>query len=206
MKKNRLSIYSDDMEIIPERGGKDPDKTDISPRDFIWYADWKIMLRDPAVIEKICLGVIRFEGEPILGKVNISIDIEERYRNRGYASRALKMMRDHIFWLGDIYEIEAVVDMENDAAIHAFSNAGFVYRHTDNNDGVKTETYSVTKPKTVWSGLYLFIGIIVGLSLGIMMANILIGLVTGVLAGLIVGGVMDSRSLKKRQDVTGRKE
>ena len=194
------------MEIIPVPGEKSPEGIDVSSKDAIWYADWKIMFRDTGEINSTEVGVIRFEGEPVLGKVVISFSVMERYRDRGYASSALKMMRDHLFWRGDIYEIESKVVLENDPAIHALTNAGFVYRGVENNDGVKTETYSVTKPKSAWSGLYLFIGLVVGLTLGILMANLIIGFVMGVVAGLITGAVLDSKNQKKREDITGRKE
>ena len=164
------------------------------------------MFKDPGDINSTEAGLIRFEGAPELGKVVISFSVIERYRDRGYASRALKMMRDHLFWRGDIYEIEALVTLENDPAIHALTNAGFVYRSVENNDGVKTETYSITKPKSAWSGLYLLIGLIVGLTLGILMANLVIGLIMGVVAGLVTGAILDSRNQKKREDITGRKE
>ena len=194
------------MEIIPVLGEHSPEGSDASAKDAIWDADWKIMYHEPGELNSTEIGLIRFEGKPVLGKVVISFSVIERYRDRGYASRALKMMRDHLFWRGDIYEIEAKVTLENDPAIHALTRAGFVYRSAENNDGVKTETYSITKPKSAWSGLYLFIGLIAGLSLGILMANLLIGLATGVIAGLLTGALLDSRNQKKREDITGRKE
>ncbi len=206
MKKHGFSIKSDNMEIIPVLGEHSPEGSDAPAKDAIWDADWKIIYHDPGEINSTEIGHIRFEGKPMLGKAVISFSVIERYRNMGYASRALKMMRDHLFWRGDIYEIEAKVTLENDPAIHALTRAGFVYRSAENNDGVKTETYSITKPKSAWSGLYLFIGLIAGLSLGILMANLLIGLATGVIAGLLTGALLDSRNQKKREDITGRKE
>ncbi len=194
------------MEIIPVPTDRSRELSDSGSKDGFWYADWEIITIDRYDKSRTGVGVIRFEDKPVLGKVVISFEVEERYRDRGYASQALKALTKWLFWRGDVYEVEATVVLENDPAIHALLNAQFIYRRMEHEDGVKKEIYSITKPKSSWSGLYLFVGIIAGLTIGILVANILMGIIAGVIAGLGLGVWLDSKNLKKRQDVTGRKD
>ncbi|MCR4990176.1 MAG: GNAT family N-acetyltransferase [Lachnospiraceae bacterium] len=198
-------IESDNIIIEPIATDKSDEVKLSDPKVSVWYADWVIFLKESKT-EKTPIGVIRFDGKPELGKLNITFETEEKYRDRGYMSQALKALSNYLFLHKDIYEIIAVVILDNDPALKALTNAHFVYRRTENHDGVKSETYSIIKPASDWSGLYLVIGLIAGLALGIILSNPAVGTITGVLVGFGVGRVMDNRIKKEREQITGTRE
>lgn len=164
----------------------------------VWNEPWNILLikDDDKVI-----GTVSFEGIKELGSVPIKIELEERYRNLGYGTEALKMMTEWAFLHKDVYEIIAKCFDDNDKCIHALEKAGYVYRKRESN----IETYSITKPKTTWLGLYIIIGITVGLILGIVVGNQWVGLAIGVFVGAIIGANMDSKANKERENIIGSK-
>ncbi|MBR6478610.1 MAG: hypothetical protein IKS85_09215 [Lachnospiraceae bacterium] len=77
---------------------------------------------------------------------------------------------------------------------------GFVYRDSEG----RTEYYSRTKPKTAWTGLYLFLGIFLGFILGIVFAHIVTGMIAGIAIGVSIGLSMDLAANKEREKVTGK--
>ena len=164
----------------------------------IWNADWNIALaKEPE--KKI--GTISFVGEKVLGAVPIHVELEEAYRNHGYGTEAVSMMTSWAFHFKNIYEIVTESDRENDKWIKVLKKNGFVYRDSEG----RTERYSCVKPKTAWTGLYLFIGIFLGLILGIVLAHVKTGLIIGVVIGLIFGLSLDSKANKERESVTGKR-
>ena len=162
----------------------------------LWDKDWNITLRK----EDKVIGTISFAGEKALGTIPIQIKINEAYQGQGYGREALTMMVDWAFRFKNIYEITAVTDRENDKAVKALKKAGFVYREAEG----RMETYSITKAKTAWTGLYLFLGVVVGLIFGIVFSHVIISIIVGVLIGVSIGLSMDMASNKERAQVTGQ--
>lgn len=188
MAKSKYTMTSGNLRLVP------------TDDDDIWESDWLVYLLQP---EEIQIGVLSMEGEKANGTVPIRIEIPDKfYRNKGYGTAALKMMREWIFCHVDIYEIKATVDAENDACIHALEKAGFVQRYADKN----TEVYSITKPKTAWLGLYLVIGIIAGAFLGVILEFPWAGLGIGLFFGITIGSYMDAQERKTRVKYTGKKK
>ena len=204
MKNDRYQIKTDRLIIKPELDSSTPNTSPNDP-DAIWDTGWSIFLKNrPASQPPI--GTIRFGGAPVLGKLSVSFDINELKRNCGFASEALKGITNWLFWRGDIFEIEAFVPCENDPAMHVLANARYVYRTTEVSDGVKTERYSITKPYTSWSGLYLCLGIVIGLALGIIFASPVVGLIVGLVMCYAAGSAMDNKIKKNRERITGQKD
>ena len=110
------------------------------------------------------------------------------------------MMVDWAFRFQNIYEVSAETDRENDKCVKALKKAGFVYREGEG----RMEKYSITKPKTAWTGLYLFIGIALGLVLGIVFSHVITGLIAGVVIGVSFGASLDLAAKKEREKVTGK--
>lgn len=188
MSKSKYTMKSGDLCIEP------------TDDDNIWESDWAIYLLQP---ERIQIGTVTMEGEKANGTVPIKLEIPDKfYRNKGYGTWALKMMREWIFCHVDIYEITATCDHENSACIAALEKAGFVQRYADK----FTEVYSITKPKTAWLGLYLIIGIIAGAFLGVLLEFPWVGLGLGLFAGIVVGSYMDAQERKIRVKYTGKKK
>ncbi|MBP5223117.1 MAG: GNAT family N-acetyltransferase [Lachnospiraceae bacterium] len=176
------------------------DKITIQPTDeqHLWDSDWVIALRDDGT----AIGTISFEGEKALGTVPLNIVLEERYRNRGFGTEAIRMMVDWAFLHKNVYEVTAVSEHENDKFVHALEKAGFVFRDGDRH----IENYSIKKQKTAWTGLYLGIGIVLGLILGFVLNNFYAGMVVGVAVSTLIGAALDISAAKDREKVTGRKE
>ena len=104
-------------------------------------------------------------------------------------------MTDWAFSYKNIYEIKTTSDPENDSFINALEKSGYVIRTYSKTE----ETYSIKKPKTAWSGLYIIIGIIIGLLLGIVFGNLWFGFVSGLLICQLLGASMDIKAKKEKR-------
>lgn len=175
----------------------------IEPKDSenIWEGEWTITVIPGKHEEPCVIGTASFAGEKLHGTVPLKVEIMKEYRNQHYGTRVFKLMVDFAFGFKNIYEVSAVTSVDNDGCRHALERAGFVHRNTEHH----METLSVTKPKSSWLGLYLYIGIICGLILGVVFANVWVGLIIGIILGLAVGAKLDSDATHERRAVTGEK-
>lgn len=164
----------------------------------IWEGDWNITYR-PKDEKPVIIGTANFAGEKMLGTVPISVTLQEDYRNKGLGTEVYKLMTGFAFGFSNIYEVKAVTEEENDKCRYALEKAGFVHRSTEHHQ----ETLSITKPKSAWLALYVYIGFLVGLVLGIVINSVWVGLVIGLVIGLFLGSIMDNNEKKKRTKVTG---
>ena len=162
----------------------------------IWEQDWIISLTE----ENKPIGKLSFAGEKVLGTIPIHMELEEDYRNQGYGTMAFIMMVNWLFRFPNIYEVIAFTDRENDKCVRALKKAGFVYRSIEG----RVETYSITRPQTAWTGLYLFLGIAVGLVIGIVINHVIIGTIVGIVIAVPIGMSMDLAAKKEREKVTGK--
>lgn len=165
----------------------------------IWDCDWTITLRKDTPVQ---IGTATFRGEKALGAIPVQVFLDEEYRNRDYGTEIYKLLVDFAFGFRNIYEVKGTTDRENYKCVYALEKAGFVLREKNKN----IETYSIKKPKTVWMGLYVFIGIICGLMLGVVLGSSWAGLAIGLVFGLLIGGAMDAAANKERARVTGQNE
>ncbi|MBP5282234.1 MAG: GNAT family N-acetyltransferase [Lachnospiraceae bacterium] len=191
--KNEEQLQTSHKHVV-----KTPKVTIIATDDNdIWNADWNIYKTDN---EEEKIGVISFAGEKVLGTIPIHLEIEEQYRNQGYGSDVVAAMSSWLFHFKNIYEIKAETDRENDKAVKVLKKNGFVFRDGEG----RTEYYSRTKPKTAWTGLYLFLGIFLGFILGIVFSHIVTGMIIGIVIGVSIGLSLDSKANKEREKVTGK--
>ncbi|MCR5501793.1 MAG: GNAT family N-acetyltransferase [Lachnospiraceae bacterium] len=152
----------------------------------IWKTKWTIRLKED---DKKSIGTMQFEGSAELGEVTVFVELLPEYRNQGYGSEIFYYMSEFVFRFRGIREILACCDHENDSCIHALDKAGFVFReHKDRKD-----YYSKKRPKTVWTGFYVFIGIFAGFLIGIVLSNLWLGTALGVLTGVVLGILMDRK-------------
>ena len=162
----------------------------------LWNKNWIISLTK----DEKKIGTFSFAGDKALGTIPIHIELDAEYRNQKYGREAIIMMVDWAFRFQNIYEITAETDRENDKCVKALKKAGFVFREGEG----RMEKYSITKPKTAWTGLYLFIGIALGLVLGIVFSHIITGMIAGVVIGVSFGASLDLAAKKEREKVTGK--
>lgn len=188
MAKSKNLLKGDKIYIVPTNDAN------------LWEEPWDIHIIDG---EKEKIGQISFAGEKDAGTVPISIEIPDiHYRNRGFGTQALRLMTEWAFYHRNVFEIKTTADHENSAFIAALQKAGFVYR-----DGTRyIENYSIIKPKTAWTGIYLIIGIVAGLILGFVFNNGWAGLGVGVFVAIIVGGSMDFKEKSYRESITHKKD
>lgn len=164
----------------------------------IWEGEWTISIKNEDWIQ---IGTANFKGEKLLGTVPVTVTLDEKYRNKGYGTRAFKLLVEFAFGFKNIYEVKAVTYSDDDKCVYALEKAGFVRR---NKEG-KEETYSVIKPASTWMGLYIYIGIIIGLIIGIVVSAMWVGMVIGLVIGFVIGTVLDNEEKKERERVTGSK-
>lgn len=165
----------------------------------LWNCQWTIFLSQGEWKE---IGFASFEGEKALGTVPLDVILKEEYRNQGYGTAAIKMLVDWAFHFHNVYEVTAKAEHENDKAVKALGKAGFILRDVENH----TESYSITKNKTSWTGLYVLIGVFIGIILGIVLANPKLGMGIGLVVSISIGIMLDNNAKKEREKVTGRKD
>lgn len=187
MMKNNFCLKSYTVTITP------------SNMENLWESDWMIVFRKG---EKEQLGTASFAGEKLLGSVPLSVELMPKYRNRGLGTEIIRMMVNWAFLHKNVFEVVSKVEHENDQGVNALQKAGFVFRSSEG----KVETYSIIKEKTVWTGVYAVVGILVGMILGIVINSIWLGFGIGLSASLCIGVIMDNNALKYRERVTGKSE
>ena len=187
MMKNSFCLKSDTITITPTN------------MENLWESDWIIAFRKG---EKEQLGTASFAGEKLFGAVPLNVELMTKYRNRGLGTEVIRMMVNWAFLHKNVFEVVAKVEHENDKGVNALQKAGFVFR---SNEG-KVETYSIIKSKTVWTGVYAVVGILVGMIFGIVINSVWLGFVIGLGASLCIGTIMDNNDLKYRESVTGKSE
>lgn len=196
MEENKTADQASEREVN-NHVVKTPKVTIVASDDNdIWNADWHIHLTNG----NQRIGTFSFAGEKVLGTIPIHVELDEAFRNQGYGTEVIEAMTDWAFRFKNIYEITAVTDRENDKCVKALRKNDFVCRETEG----RIETYSKTRPKTAWTGLYLFIGIFLGFIMGIVFAHVITGMIVGVVIGVSIGLSMDSAANKERQKVTGK--
>ena len=187
MMKNSFCLKSDTVTITP------------SNMENLWESDWIIAFRKG---EKEQIGTASFAGEKLFGAVPLNVELMTKYRNRGLGTEIIRMMVNWAFLHKNVYEVVSKVEHENDKGVNALQKAGFVFR---GNEG-KEETYSIIKGKTVWTGVYVVVGILVGMIFGIVINSVWLGFAIGLGASLCIGAIMDNNALKYRESVTGKSE
>lgn len=187
MKEQKIARKTQRLLIRPQNEGKP------------WNKAWDILLRKD---EETKIGTVSFEGKKEYGTVPIYMELEEAYRNQGYGTEALKEMVRWAFGFAKVYEIEAVTPHANDKCVHALKKAGFIRRGEES----AIETYSIKKPKTEWTGLYVLLGIPIGLTLSIVIGSPAFGFLLGMFGSTLIGVILDSNAAKERDAVTAGKE
>lgn len=184
------SIKAGDVELFPDK--------DANTAKTVWDVKWLIKERKD---EKRHVGSLWFNGVPEMGVVDMNFSIESRFWNREYAREALRAIIDWVFDKKDLYEIKITIGVEEEDKAAVLQRSGFVFRRGNKVD----ESYSIVKPRTVWTGLYVPIGIVAGIGLGVLFDSMIVGLAVGVVIGLVVGVILDTRANAERTKITGEK-
>ncbi len=171
-------------------------------KDYLFDTLWQITDPERGSDDK-AIGWLYFHGPAEAGTMEITIFITADCRNHGYGTAALRRITEWAFYQKGVYEIRAYFEHENDGAVHAFTNAGYIYREAKGS----IERYTITKTPSSWIGVYLVIGIWVGMILGVLIALPLPGMIMGLVLGLGTGAYMDHKEKERRDRVlNGRSE
>ena len=92
------------------------------PEKWEWYAIWMIELKDGTHIGELC-----FKGVDESGLTEIGYGIVEDYRNRGYATEAVKAVALRVIKQDTINCITAEVDKDNIKSIRVLEKSGFKF-------------------------------------------------------------------------------
>ncbi len=156
----------------------------------LWNTGWTVRKRDG---EQETIGSLYPESLKTPGEIGIRVELEPEYRDQGFGTEIFYAMAKFVFRFRDLREISAVCPHENDRCLRALNKAGYVYReHLDGMD-----RYSMTRPRTAWTGIYVAVGVFAGFILGIVLSNPVAGFVTGVLAGVVIGILLDNREKRR---------
>ena len=69
------------------------------------------------------VDIINFDPQHL--RAEVGIVIENRYRNRGYASSALRHIAEYSLGILHLHQLYAWVDVENKASLNLFTKAGY---------------------------------------------------------------------------------
>ncbi len=145
---------------------------------------WVVKLKNK---EENSVGSVSFVNPVVHEEVQISVQLDKYYEKTGFYEEIFFSMANLVFKSFDVREIHTVCRHEDDKCVRGLEKAGYVLR--ENKDG--SDYYSIKKHKTVWTGAYLFIGLIAGFLMGIVLSNLWLGTIAGVVIGLILGNLMD---------------
>lgn len=160
------------------------------PEDHNWYTNWKIALHDGTVI-----GNLSFRGPQKNGAVEIHCNVFEEYRNRGYATEAVKQAIDWAFSDEKVYFITAEIDDSNLALKRVLEKLDF----SPSDSNKERNMYEKERDKPSWMVIFMSIGISCGIGIGNSIDNVGLGMCLGMCFGLAIGQVMDSSDRKKRE-------
>ncbi len=144
---------------------------------------WDVRLKK----EEKSVGSVSFVNPIVHEEVQISVQLDKDYEKAGHYEEIYFSMASLIFQSFEVREIYAVCRHEDDKYVRGLERAGYILRQ--NKDG--SDYFSIKKHKTVWTGAYLFIGLIAGFLMGIVLSNLWLGTIAGIVIGLVIGHIMD---------------
>lgn len=92
------------------------------PENRIWYAPWKMTLKD----SQEYVGDLGFKGPVRNHSVEIGYGVLPEHEGSGYATEALQAMTQWAFGQKDVVFVEAETDPDNKASQRVLEKCGFV--------------------------------------------------------------------------------
>lgn len=91
------------------------------PDEWVWYAVWMIEKKDGTTV-----GDLSFKGLGADGTVEIGYGIEEAYRNKGFATEAVRASAEWALRQPEVSRVEAETEPENRISQRVLQKCGFV--------------------------------------------------------------------------------
>ncbi len=162
------------------------------PENRIWYAPWKMALKDgPEYI-----GDLDFKGPAKAHAVEIGYGVQPEYEGHGYTTEAVKAMAKWAFQQKDVVFVEAETAPDNRASQRVLEKCGFVPDGTMGEEGPR---FVLESPLTNWTPIYMLFGMAIGMSIGRMHGQMLWGLALGISLGSAAGLLLTSAAQKSRE-------
>ena len=155
----------------------------------IWGTKWDVCLKSG---NHQMVGELKFAGELTNSEAKFCVKLENEYDKERYYAEIFFMMAKSLFRFTDVREVYTECRYEEEHLLKGIEKGGFVYRQTI--DGIRV--YSMKRQKTVWTGVYIFLGLIAGFLMGLVVSNLWLGTISGVAIGVIIGILMDKREEK----------
>ncbi len=125
-----LSISGEKMESYVKEAMESLYKKALENQEnYIWFTNWQIILKE----ENISIGSACFKNNPnLFGEVEIGYGINEKYRNKGFMTEAVKKMCEWAFEQPNVLSVIAETELTNIASHKVLQKAGMsVYLNTN---------------------------------------------------------------------------
>ena len=162
------------------------------PENRIWYAPWKMTLKDSQEF----IGDLCFKGPVKNHSVEIGYGIQPEYEGRGYTTEALQALTKWAFGQKDVVFVEAETAPDNKASQRVLEKCGFV---PDGRTGEEGPRFVLESPLTNWSPIYMLFGMSIGMSFGQMHGQMLYGMAIGMSLGVLAGILINNSAKKERE-------
>lgn len=161
------------------------------PKRYFWYTNWQIILKS----ENKSIGSIGFLGEPNKsGEVEIGYGIDIAYRNKGYATEAVKGLCKWAFDKGKVNYIRARTELENGPSRSLLEKCKFKLKGEDEACFI----YEIERPRTFWIVIYMCLGTSIGMPMGLSAEGIVLGIFIGMILGGSIGVLLDNQDKRSR--------
>lgn len=162
------------------------------PENRIWYAPWKMTLKDSQEF----IGDLCFKGPVKNHSVEIGYGIQPEYEEHGYTTEALQALTKWAFGQKDVVFVEAETAPDNKASQRVLEKCGFV---PDGRTGEEGPRFMLESPLTNWSPIYMLFGMSIGMSFGQMHGQMLYGMAIGMSLGVLAGILINNSAKKERE-------
>ncbi len=185
------------MECVDSDGlraayGKMLDGCKRDPENRVWYAPWKMTLKDSGG----AVGELCFKGPVENHSVEIGYEGLSEHARDEYAAEALQAMTQWAFGQKDVVFVEAEASPDNEAFRHVLETCGFVPNGTTEARGPR---FVLECPLTNWPPIYMLFGMSIGMAIGHFQNQVLWGMAIGMSLGVLVGVLLNSSAKKNRE-------
>lgn len=204
IKTKRLSLrpMSDgEIETMMERMDSDELRTaygemldgcKCDPENRIWYAPWKMVLKD----NQESVGDLCFMGPVKNHSVEIGYGVQPEYEGHGYTTEALQAMTQWAFKQKNVVFVEAETVPDNKASQRVLKKCGFV---PDGIMGEEGPRFVLESPLTNWSPIYMLFGMSIGMAIGHFQEQTVLGMAIGMSLGVLIGSLLNNFANKSRE-------
>ena len=162
------------------------------PENRIWYAPWKMTLKDT----QESVGELCFKGPVRNHSVEIGYGVQPEQEGRGYTTEALQAMTQWAFGQKDVVFVEAETAPDNKASQRVLEKCGFV---PDGTTGAEGPRFVLESPLTNWSPIYMLFGMSIGMAIGHFQNQMVFGMAIGMSLGVLFGVPFNNSEKKSRE-------